>query len=91
MPLIGVVIGRALGHAVGSLADYVASVVLVALGVFVLFSSDDQSGNVSTLAHIHGPAIIGLGIGISLGELAIGLGNWALKIGRLRRVRFGPS
>jgi putative Mn2+ efflux pump MntP len=73
MPLIGVVIGHALGHAVGSLADYLASAALVALGAFLVFSDDDdEAEKVSSLARIHGLAIIGLGISISLDELAIG-------------------
>jgi len=73
MPLIGVVVGHALGHAVGSLADYVAGMALVALGAFLVFSDDDdEAEKVSSLARIHGLAIIGLGISISLDELAIG-------------------
>ncbi len=81
MPLIGVVIGDALGHAVGSLADYAASAVLVALGAYLIVSDDDdESDKVATLGRIHGLAIIGLGIGISLDELAIGFSIGLLRL-----------
>ena len=80
MPLIGVLVGRALGQAVGSLADYVASIALIALGAFLLLSDDGESAKVSTLARIHGLAIIGLGISISLDELAIGFSIGLLRL-----------
>jgi putative Mn2+ efflux pump MntP len=72
MPLIGIGIGQALGHAVGSLADYVASVALIALGGFLILSDDDDADKAAVLAGARGLAIIGLGAGISLDELAVG-------------------
>jgi putative Mn2+ efflux pump MntP len=81
MPLVGVAIGQALGHAVGSLADYLASAALVALGAYLIFSDDDdESARVSDLARIHSLAIIALGISISLDELAIGFSIGLLRL-----------
>jgi putative Mn2+ efflux pump MntP len=73
MPLIGIGAGRAVGHTVGSLADYLAGAALLALGAFLLFGDgDDEAGSAAMLARAHGLAIVGLGISISLDELAIG-------------------
>jgi manganese efflux pump family protein len=81
MPLIGVAIGHALGDAVGSLADYVASAALVVLGTYLIFSDDDdEAEKVATLWRIHGLAIVGLGISISLDELAIGFSIGLLRL-----------
>lgn len=80
MPLIGVAIGRALGHAVGSLADYLASTALVALGAYLILLDEDESAKLATLGRMQGLAIIGLGISISLDELAIGFSIGLLRL-----------
>jgi manganese efflux pump family protein len=73
MPLVGIGVGHGIGHAVGSLADYLASAALFALGAFLLFGGgDDEAETAASLARAHGLAVIGLGISISLDELAIG-------------------
>ena len=73
MPVIGFVIGRALGGAVGHVAEYLAIAVLIAVGASMLRSSDDdESQAVETAARVHGVAVIGLGLSISMDELAIG-------------------
>jgi putative Mn2+ efflux pump MntP len=73
MPLIGIGIGRAIGHTAGSFADYLASAALIALGAFLLAGNgDDETETAATLARAHGLAVIALGISISLDELAIG-------------------
>jgi putative Mn2+ efflux pump MntP len=81
MPLIGVGVGQALGHAVGSLADYVAGIALIMLGSYLVFAGDDDdAGRTSALARTRGLAIIGLGISISLDELAVGFSVGLLRV-----------
>ena len=73
MPLIGFFGGGLVGAGLGNAADYVAIAVLVALGIYMLWprhESDD--GRAQLLARTRGIATIGLGISISLDELAIG-------------------
>ena len=72
MPLIGLVAGAALGRLVGSVADYVAIAALVGLGAYMLFAKDKDSERVQRLLTASGAAMIGLGVSISLDELAIG-------------------
>jgi putative Mn2+ efflux pump MntP len=57
----------------GGIADYLAAVVLVALGAWILLSGDDGGeGRAARLTAARGLAIIALGVSISLDELAIG-------------------
>jgi putative Mn2+ efflux pump MntP len=75
MPIVGIVIGAVAGNAAGKAADYVAIVVLIGLGVFMLWPRGDdreEPERVGLLARTRGLAAIGLGISISLDELAIG-------------------
>jgi putative Mn2+ efflux pump MntP len=72
MPLIGIGIGQTLGHTIGSPADYLAGVGLLALGGYLLFAEDDEADAAATMARTRGIAVIGLGISIGLDELAIG-------------------
>jgi putative Mn2+ efflux pump MntP len=73
MPVVGLLLGHAFGHLVGSAADYVAIGVLALLGVWMLFHQDDAEGEkVTELARGQGLALLALGISISLDELAIG-------------------
>lgn len=82
MPLLGLLIGAALGTALGARAEYVASAALVAVGVYLILSDDDESGSVANLASARGSALLALGIAVSLDELAIGfsVGLLALPI-----------
>jgi manganese efflux pump family protein len=81
MPLVGIGVGQAIGHAVGSLADYLASAALLALGAFLLFGdADDETDAAAMLARARGLAVIGLGISISLDELAIGFSIGLLRL-----------
>ncbi len=74
MPVVGIAAGHALGGAVGSIADVVAAAMLVALGAYLLAASDESEAvRARLLARAHGLALIGLGVAISLDELAIGL------------------
>ncbi|MGH7765290.1 MAG: manganese efflux pump MntP family protein [Candidatus Dormibacteraceae bacterium] len=73
MPLIGLGLGFALGHLLGGYADYLAIAALAGLGAVMLVGSgrgDEQ--RIQQLVDSRGIAMIGLGISISLDELAIG-------------------
>jgi manganese efflux pump family protein len=73
MPVIGLLVGQALGHAIGSAADYVAAATLIALGLWMLVNEEeDEAGKVSALVSNSGLALFALGVSISLDELAMG-------------------
>lgn len=73
MPLIGLALGAPLAKAIGDGADYLASAALVALGLWMLFSQEEgEEQAAGKLATASGWAVIGLGVSISLDELAIG-------------------
>jgi manganese efflux pump family protein len=73
MPLIGLAAGQGLGSAVGGVADYVAAGALFALGTYMLLNDgDNERDKVAALVSNRGLALLGLGIGISLDELAMG-------------------
>ena len=70
MPLVGLVLGRAVGHLVGDAADYVAAAVLVLTGLWMLFGEENEEESAARLAS--GTGLFALGLSISLDELAIG-------------------
>ena len=75
MPVVGIVLGAVAGNVVGKAADYLAIVILIGLGIFMLWPRRDEhheSERVGLLARTRGLAAIGLGISISIDELAIG-------------------
>lgn len=73
MPVIGLLAGHALGHAIGTAADYLASAALFALGAWMLTSEEhDEAARVSALIANSGLALAALGVSISLDELAMG-------------------
>jgi putative Mn2+ efflux pump MntP len=81
MPLVGFVVGAGIGGAIGSDADYVAGILLIALGGYML--REDDEGEVeaaSSMTRAHGMALIGLGVSVSLDELAIGFSAGLLRI-----------
>src|SRR5213082_2541724 len=67
MPIVGIVLGAVTGNVAGKAADYVAIAILIALGIFMLWPRHDDRDD-----RTRGLAAIGLGISISLDELAIG-------------------
>jgi putative Mn2+ efflux pump MntP len=70
MPLIGLGLGRGLAHGIGSAAAYAAAAVVAGTGIWMLVGGDDdQAGRILTTK---GPAVLALGLSISLDELAIG-------------------
>jgi manganese efflux pump family protein len=73
MPVVGLLVGHALGKLVGDAAEYVAIGVLVVVGAWMLLDGDDaESDNADRLASGNGLALLALGLSISLDELAIG-------------------
>ena len=71
MPLIGLAVGAPLAHVIGGAADYVAAAAFIAIGAWLVLHGDDEE-NAGRLASARGMALVGLGISISLDELAIG-------------------
>ena len=73
MPLVGFFAGNLAGRAVGNAADYLAIAILIGLGLFLLRpQADDEDTRLSLLARTQGLAALGLGVSISIDELAIG-------------------
>ena len=73
MPVVGLFLGRGLGAAIGSVAEYVAAAALIGLGGYMLFADEEAEGEkVASLSSRSGLALIGLGLSISLDELAMG-------------------
>ncbi len=73
MPVVGLLLGRGLGGAIGRVADYLAAAALLALGAWMLLHEESEEGaKAGSLSSRSGLALIGLGISISLDELAMG-------------------
>jgi putative Mn2+ efflux pump MntP len=80
MPLVGFLAGNLAGQAVGSAADYLAIAILIGLGLFMLRpQASDNEQSLSLLARTRGLAALGLGVSISIDELAIGFTIGLLK------------
>jgi manganese efflux pump family protein len=71
MPLVGLALGAPLAHVIGAAADYVAAAAVIAVGVWMLRADDDEE-KAGRLVAARGLTLIGLGVGVSLDELAIG-------------------
>jgi len=81
MPLVGLLLGNALGGAIGRAADYVAAAALFALGAWMLLDrGEDETGKVSALVANSGVALLALGVSISLDELAMGFTMGLLRL-----------
>jgi manganese efflux pump family protein len=81
MPLVGVLLGAPLGHALGSAGDYVAAGLIVALGGYLLLSGDhDESERLMALTRTGAAGALALGLSISLDELAIGFSAGLLRL-----------
>lgn len=73
MPLIGVLVGGPISTLAGRWADYAAAALLIGLGAWTLWErSDEEEGRAGRLAAAGGLALIGLGLSVSIDELAIG-------------------
>lgn len=71
MPIVGVLGGALMGRALGDLADYLAAAVLIGAGALML--RGDGSDDEGLAQRMRGLAMIGVGLSVSLDELAIGL------------------
>lgn len=73
MPMVGLFLGRGLGAAIGGVAEYVAAAALIGLGGYMLLADEKAEGEkVASLSSRSGLALIGLGLSISIDELAMG-------------------
>jgi putative Mn2+ efflux pump MntP len=73
MPLIGLALGAPLARAIGAVADYLAAAAVIGVGMWMLLhGDDDEQDNAGKFLTARGAAMVGLGISISLDELAIG-------------------
>lgn len=73
MPVVGLFAGRGLGSTIGSAAEYVAAAGLIVLGVYMLRENEEaEDQKVAGFSRLTGLALLGLGISISIDELAIG-------------------
>ena len=80
MPVIGLVVGAGLGRVIGDWSEYLAIAALVVLGAYMLWARDDDEERVRKLAASRGPAMIALGLSVSLDELAIGFSLGLLNV-----------
>jgi putative Mn2+ efflux pump MntP len=74
MPIVGLLLGAPVARAVGGAADYLAAAALAGIGLWLLLGSDEdaEEARAQRLVTAHGLALLGLGLSISLDELAIG-------------------
>lgn len=76
MPIVGVLVGRAIGNLIGVWAGYGGIAVLVVAGVLLLRPGqheEDETRRLRLLARARGLAILDLGLSISVDELTVGL------------------
>jgi putative Mn2+ efflux pump MntP len=91
MPAVGVLIGHGLGELVGHYASYVAAIVIGLAGVLMLLPSkaeQKEEQRMQLLARTRGFAIAGLGLSVSLDEVAIGLSLGLLQVSLIIAVVF---
>jgi putative Mn2+ efflux pump MntP len=76
MPLVGFVLGAAVGAVIGRLSTILAAGALATLAIWMLWPRDEdhERERVRMVERTQGPAVLGLGLGISLDELGIGFG-----------------
>lgn len=79
MPIVGFLAGGLLGRALGDVADYAAAVVLVGAGLLMLREDDSTTGE-ALAKRLRGVAALGVGVAVSLDELAIGLAIGLLRL-----------
>ena len=81
MPLVGLALGAPLGHAIGPSADYIAIAVLVGFGLYTLLGQEqDEAEGIVNVLDRGAMAALGLGLSISIDELAIGFTLGLLRV-----------
>lgn len=83
MPILGILVGQAIGRVIGVWAGYGGILLLVIAGALLLRPGKDEDAEerrLKLLAHARGLAIIDLGLGISVDELTVGLSAGLLAI-----------
>jgi putative Mn2+ efflux pump MntP len=80
MPLIGVALGAPLGHAIGSVADYIAAGLIAALGIYMLLVENEEEDRLLSLTQRGLFGAVALGVSISLDELTIGFSAGLLRL-----------
>jgi putative Mn2+ efflux pump MntP len=82
MPIVGFLVGGAIGQVLGRFAGYTAIAFLVIAGILLLRPGDDEAEErrLRLLGRARGLAIIDLGLSISVDELAIGFSLGLLGI-----------
>jgi putative Mn2+ efflux pump MntP len=80
MPLIGVALGAPIGHAIGSVADYLAAALIATLGVYMLLAEKGEEDRLLSLTQRGLLGAVTLGVSISLDELAIGFSAGLLRL-----------
>ena len=76
MPIAGILVGRLVSTLIGDWAGWVAIGIVLLAGVLLLRPGQDEEAEerrLGLLARARGPAIVGLGVSISLDELTVGL------------------
>ena len=76
MPILGLLVGRAAGSALGDLAGYGAVALLFGIGVWMIWpgrDEEDEERRVRLLASARGVAVLTLGVSISIDELTVGI------------------
>jgi manganese efflux pump family protein len=79
MPIVGFLAGSLIGHALGDVAEYAAAAVLVGAGLLMLRNDASEAGE-GLAQRMRGLAALGVGVGVSLDELAIGLAIGLLRL-----------
>jgi putative Mn2+ efflux pump MntP len=81
MPLVGIALGAPLGHLIGDAADYAAAVLIIALGAYLLTTSEDNESDRLRSPMTGGLlGALALGVSVSLDELAIGFSAGLLRL-----------
>jgi putative Mn2+ efflux pump MntP len=79
MPILGFLVGDLVGQVLGGVADYAAALVLVGAGLLMLRDNDSESGE-GLADRMRGVPLLGVGVSVSLDELAIGLAIGLLRL-----------
>ena len=81
MPLVGLGVGLILADRLAGVADYVAAAILVLAGVLMLRGDEErEERRARGLLTARGLALLGLGLSVSMDELAIGFTMGLLRL-----------